>query len=241
LLMTWNEGALEADAAALASVFDESSANGANPKIWAENLVGGGGRLWLDLDYGAERRRVNILCVGDSITHGNDGNELCGTGKNGGWGNWRTGLMKKLAAAGYEPVAKGHRWDQSHDICGATMPDDWVSHAGAGGGRLWRGTIDQIENTLDQAGDLDFVLCKIGTNDMGAMQPAALFEVWTNLVWKVLRQKTSAKFIAGAVVDIAYNPTLNNRVVTYNSLVRNAIESGTFPAKRAYFADLYTA
>ena len=240
LLMTWNEDALTADAAALTAVFDASSANGANPKVWAENLSGGGGRLWLDLDYGAAKQRVNVLCVGDSITHGNDGNELCGTGKNGGWGNWRTGLMKKLAAAGYEPVAKGHRWDQSHDICGATMPDEWISHAGAGGGRLWRGTIDQIENTLDQAGDVDFVLCKIGTNDMGAMEPTALYEVWTNLVWKVLRQKTAAKFIAGAVVDIAYNPTLNNRVVAYNSLVRNAIESGTFPAKRAYFADLYT-
>ncbi len=240
LLMTWDEGALDLDEAALTAVFDASSANGANPKVWAENLTDGGGRLWLDLDYGAAKQRVNVLCVGDSITHGNDGNELCGTGKNGGWGNWRTGLMKKLAAAGYEPVAKGHRWDQSHDICGATMPDEWISHAGAGGGRLWRGTIDQIENTLDQAGDVDFVLCKIGTNDMGVMEPSALYEVWTNLVWKVLRQKTSAKFIAGAVVDIAYNQSLNNRVVAYNSLVSGAIANGTFPAKRVYFADLYT-
>ena len=240
LLMTWNGGSLDMDEVALTAVFDATSARGANPKVWAENLAGGGGRLWLDLDYGAPKSRVNVLCVGDSITHGNDGNELCGQGKNGGWGNWRTGLMKKLAAAGYEPVAKGHRWEESHDICGATMPDEWISHAGAGGQRLVRGTIDQIENTLDQAGDVDFVLCKIGTNDMGGTQPSALFKVWTNLVWKVLNQKPSAKFIAGAVVDIAYNPSLDARVVAYNALVSNAVANATFPARRVYFADLYT-
>ena len=44
---------------------------------------------------------MNVLPVGDSITHGSNAN----------YGNWRTGLMKKLAAAGYEPVAKGHRYD----------------------------------------------------------------------------------------------------------------------------------
>lgn len=240
LLMTWNGGSLDMDEVALTAVFDATSARGANPKVWAENLAGGGGRLWLDLDYGAPKSRVNVLCVGDSITHGNDGKELCGTGKNGGWGNWRTGLMKKLAAAGYEPVAKGHRWEESHDICGATMPDEWISHAGAGGQRLVRGTIDQIENTLDQAGDVDFVLCKIGTNDMGGMQPTSLFQVWSNLVWKVLDQKPAAKFIAGAVVDIAYNQSLNTRVVAYNALVSNAVANAVFPAKRVYFADLYT-
>ena len=240
LLMTWDAGQLEMDDAALTAVFDASSARGARPKVWAENLEGGGGRLWLDLDDGAPKQRVNVLCVGDSITHGNDGKELCGTGKNGGWGNWRTGLMKKLAAAGYEPVAKGHRWEESHDICGATMPDEWISHAGAGGQRLYRGTFDQIENTLDQAGDVDFVLCKIGTNDMGGMQPAALFQIWSNLVWKVLDQKPAAKFIAGAVVDIAYDPSRNTRVVAYNALVSNAVANAVFPAKRVYFADLYT-
>ena len=232
LLMTWNAGALDMDEAALTAVFDAASANGNNPKVWAENLEAGG-RLWLDLDYGAAKQRVNVLPVGDSITHG------------GAYGNWRTGLMKKLAAAGYEPVAKGYRYDQSADICGAAMPDEWVSHSGVSGQRLISsgggGTIDAIENLLDQAGDVDFVLVKLGTNDInsGNKTPAELFPVWSNLVCKVLAQKPTAKFIAGAVVDIA-DATKNARVIAYNTMMREAIEGGMFPAKRAYFADLYT-
>ena len=233
LLMTWDRGALDMDDAALTAVFDAASANGNNPKVWAENLANGG-RLWLDLDYGAPKQRVNVLPVGDSITHG------------GAYGNWRTGLMKKLAAAGYEPIAKGHRYDQSADICGAAMPDEWISHSGIGGQRLISGggggTIDAIENFLDQAGDVDFVLVKLGTNDInsGNRTPAELFPVWSNLVEKVLAQKPTAKFIAGAVVDIANNATKNERVIGYNTMMREAIEGGMFPAKRAYFADLYT-
>ena len=235
LLMTWDSGSLDMDAAALTDVFDAASANGTNPKVWAENLDGGGGRLWLDLDYGATKVRVNVLPVGDSITHGNDN----------GWGNWRTSLMKKLAAAGYEPIAKGHRFDQSHDICGATMPDEWINHSGIGAQRLitaggGAGTIDAIENFLDQSGDVDFVLCKLGTNDIcGNTQPETLYAAWTNLAWKILNQKPAVKLIAGAVVDID-NATWNPRVISYNSMVSNAIASAMFPTKRAYFADLYT-
>ena len=232
LLMTWDGGALDMDDAALTAVFDATSANGNNPKVWAEHLATGG-RLWLDLDYGAAKTRVNVLPVGDSITHG------------GTYGNWRTGLMKKLAAAGYEPIAKGHRYDQSADICGAAMPDEWISHSGIGGQRLISGggggTIDAIENFLDQAGDVDFVLVKLGTNDIsGNRTPGELFPVWSNLVVKVITQKPTAKFIAGAVVDMANDATKNAKVITYNTMMREAIEGGMFPAKRAYFADLYT-
>ena len=232
LLMTWDNGSLNMDDAALTALFDATSASGNNPKVWAENLAKGG-RLWLDLDYGAPKTRVNVLPVGDSITHG------------GAYGNWRTGLMKKLAAAGYEPIAKGHRYDQSADICGAAMPDEWISHSGIGGQRLISngggGTIDAIENFLDQAGDVDFVLVKLGTNDINGntQTPSTLFPAWSNLVMKVITQKPTAKFIAGAVVDIA-DAAKNAKVVTYNTMMREAIEGGMFPAKRVYFADLYT-
>ena len=235
LLMTWNNGSLDMDATSLNALFDTASAQGADVKVWAENLAQGG-RLWLDLNYSAPKERVNVLCVGDSITQGSDSS----------YGNWRTGLMKKLAAAGYAPVAKGHWKVHSADICGAVMPEEWVWHSGISGQRLVTknggGTIDAIENTLDQAGDVDFVLVKLCTNDINSNGATAeeLFPVWTNLVWKTLSQKPHAKFIAGAVVDIAYNADKDAQVVAYNTMMKNAIEGGMFPAKRAYFADLYT-
>ncbi len=235
LLMTWDNGSLDMDAAALNALFDTSSADGADVKVWAENLEHGG-RLWLDLDYAAPKKRVNVLCTGDSITQGSDST----------YGNWRVFLMKRLAAAGYAPVAKGHWKVESNDICGAVMPEEWVWHSGISGQRLVTkgggGTIDAIEAMLDCAGDVDFVLAKICTNDINSNGSTAeeLFPVWTNLVWKTLSQKPHAKFIAGAVVDIAYDAAKDAKVVAYNTAMKNAIEGGMFPAKRAYFADLYT-
>jgi hypothetical protein len=64
--------------------------------------------------------------------------------------------------------------------------------------------------------------------------------VWTNLVWKTLNRKPHAKFIAGAVVDIAYDAAKDAKVVAFNAAMSNAIANATFPTKRAYFADLYT-
>ena len=154
--------------------------------------------------------------------------------------------MKKLAAAGYAPVGKGHWKVHSADICGAVMPDEWVWHSGISGQRLVTkgggGTIDAIENMLDCAGDVDFVLVKLCTNDINSNGSTAeeLFPVWTNLVWKTLNQKPHAKFIAGAVVDIAYNEAKNTQVTNFNAKIKAATESGMFPAKRTYFADLYT-
>ena len=235
LLMTWDRGALEMDAATLNSLFDTTSANGADVKVWAENLASGG-RLWLDLNYSEPKERINVFCTGDSITQGS----------NSTYGNWRIFLMKRLAAAGYAPVAKGHWKIESNDICGAAMPEEWVWHSGISGQRLVTkgggGTIDAIDAMLDCAGDVDFVLAKICTNDINANNATAeeLFPVWTNLVWKTLNRKPHAKFIAGAVVDIAYTPAKDEQVVAFNVAMSNAIANATFPAKRAYFADLYT-
>ena len=166
LLMTWDNGSIDMTDAALNALFDTTSASGADVKVWVENLEQGG-RLWLDLNYGAVKQQVNVLCVGDSITHGSDST----------YGNWRVFLMKRLAADGYAPVAKGHRFDQSHDICGAAMPDEWIYHSGISGQRLVTlgggGTIDSIENFLDQAGDVDFVLVKLCTNDINSNNSTA--------------------------------------------------------------------
>lgn len=238
LLMTWNSGSLDMDAAALNAIFDTTSANGADVKVWAENLETGG-RLWLDLDYSAAKQHVNVLCVGDSITHGNSST----------FGNGRIFLMKKLAAEGYDPVAKGFRRDQSDDICGSVMPENWVRHAGISGQRLITvtggfGTLDNIEATLDQAGDVDFVFLLLGINDIyntSGLTAEWLFSGWQELVWKILNQKPHAKVVAGAVLDVVFHSARNQTVVSFNTMMRNAIEGDVFPANRVYFSDLYTA
>ena len=236
LLMTWDAQSLDMDSAALNAIFDASSASGTDVKVYAENLEGGGGRLWLDLDYSGAKTPLNVLCVGDSITQGNDST----------YGNWRTTLMKFLAAKGFAPVAKGFWTVQSHDICGAEMPVEWTSHAGISGQRIATVgaglTLDQIENTLDQAGDVDFILVKLGTNDIygGGNTAAVIFPYWKELANKILAQKPHAKLVAGAVVDIAFNATKDEQVLAFNTAVSNAIANAEFPAKRAYFADLYT-
>ena len=235
LLLTWDNGSMEMDAESLTAAFDASSASGTDVKVYAENFEGGGGRLWLDLDYSGAKTPLNVLCVGDSITQGSDST----------YGNWRTTLMKFLAAKGFAPVAKGFWTVQSHDICGAEMPVEWTSHAGIGGQRIATVgaglTLDQIENTLDQAGDVDFILVKLGTNDInGGNTASALFPYWKELADKILAQKPHAKLIAGAVVDIAYDSAKNAQVLAFNAAVSDAIANGEFPAKRAYFADLYT-
>ncbi len=222
-----------------AGAFDTASAQGRNPKMYVERLATGGGRLWLDLDYGADYPKVNILAIGDSITQGDYGT----------YGNWRVPLMKKVCAAGYTPWTKGYWTIQSQDINGQNQCPEWLNHAGISGQRIFTtsggaGTIDGIQPTLDQAGDVDFVLVKLGTNDINSNGTAApdLFVGWTNLVWQILDRKPHAKVIAGAVVDMAYDAAKDDKVKAFNALMKKAIEvDRLFPAKRVYFSDLYTA
>jgi len=236
LICYWNAGEIDLEAANAA--FDTTSAKGNNPRLYVDVLADGTHRLWLDLDADAAKTRLNILCVGDSITQGSYST----------YGNWRVPLMKKVEAAGYEAWSKGFWTIESQDINGIWINDAWNHHAGISAQRIQStsggaGTLDSIEATLDQAGNVDFVLIKLGTNDINSNGTTAenLFPLWTNLVWKTLNQKPHAKVIAGAVVDIAYNAAKDEIVKAFNAKVKQAIDGGMFPAKRVYFADLYTA
>ena len=234
LLFTWDHGSLEAGTD-LASLFDASSASGANPSVYEERLEKGG-RLWLDLDVAASLMPFRVLPVGDSITQGNQSS----------YGNWRIPLMKKLCAAGFDPTATGLWKIQSFDEAGAEMPEKWSWHSGVSGRRLITGTgggvLDAIEAELDQAGDVDVLLLKIGTNDINSDGTTAeeLYAAWLELVGKILAQ-SSCKVVCGAVVNIA-DEAKNAQVTAFNARIKAAIEDGTtFPAGRVYFADLYSA
>jgi len=232
LMFSWDEGTLDLDAAALAELFDASSAAGNSPLFTVEK-VGQGGRLWLDLDSTATYPTVRVMPVGDSITHG------------GGYGNWRIPLMKKLLAEGYSPVSTGMWLSQSADETGAPIPEEWKWHSGVGGRRLITngggGVLDSIENELVQAGNVDVLLLKIGTNDINGNGATAdeLFAAWKDCVNKILAQ-SECKVVAGAVVNIA-DTTKNAVVQSFNAKVKAAIEGGVvFPANRVFFADLYS-
>ncbi|MBR1587567.1 MAG: hypothetical protein IJ658_04495, partial [Kiritimatiellae bacterium] len=235
LLFTWDNGALEAGTD-LASLFDASSAAGASPSVYEEKLEGGGGRLWLDLDASAPCTPFRVMPVGDSITQGSETT----------YGNWRIPLMKKLCAAGLDPTSTGMWNIHSSDEAGAAMPEKWSWHSGVSGRRLITGTgggvLDAIEAELDQAGDVDVLLLKIGTNDINGDGTTAeeLYAAWLELVGKILAQ-SSCKIVCGAVVNIA-DEAKNAQVTNFNARIKAAIEDGTtFPAGRVYFADLYNA
>ena len=235
LLFTWDNGALE-PGTDLASLFDASSAAGASPSLYEEKLEGGGGRLWLDLDVTASYMPFRVMPVGDSITQGNQSS----------YGNWRIPLMKKLCAAGFDPTATGLWKIQSFDEAGAAMPEKWSWHSGVSGRRLITGSgggvLDAIETELDQAGDVDVLLLKIGTNDINSDGTTAedLYAAWLELIGKILAQ-SSCKIVCGAVVNIA-DEAKNAQVTAFNARIKAAIEDGTtFPAGRVYFADLYSA
>ncbi len=235
LMFYWDQGEIDLDA--VTAAFETSSAAGRNPKFTAEYYDNGKGRLWLDLDYGTVKPRINVLSMGDSITQGS----------NSSYGNWRVPLMKKICASGYEAWTKGYWIIESNDINNHPMPDAWIHHAGISGQRLRTlnggGTLDAIEATLDQAGNVDFVLAKLGTNDINSDGATAetLFPLWVEFVNRVLTLKPHAIFIAGALVDIAYDANKNAQVVAFNQMMKKAIEvDHLFPAKRVYFCDLYT-
>ncbi len=237
LLLTWDAGALEGPED-LTSLFDTTCAQATAARVWAERTESGGGRLWLDLDAETERPRLNVLALGDSTTQGS----------NAQWGNWRTLLMKRLEAAGYDVRAKGYWKTDSADICGATMPSNWVWHAGEGSQALITrsdrgGYLDAIENVLDQAGDVDVVFAMIGVNDINhyCTMPEVLYPAWTNFVGRILRQKPQAKVVAGSVLDMAGEFDKDELVRRYNALMAGAVAGDVFPTHRVAFADLYTA
>ncbi|MCQ2393359.1 MAG: SGNH/GDSL hydrolase family protein [Kiritimatiellae bacterium] len=223
--------------AAYANAFDTTTARGTNPKITIERRANGGAYIWLDLADGTVYPKMNILCMGDSITQGS----------NSSYGNWRTPLMKKLAAAGYTPWTKGFWTIESNDINNQPLPVEWTYHAGISGQHIetlagGAGTLDAVEVTLDQAGDVDFVLLMLGTNDINGYGTTGetLYPKWVELVKKILQQKPHAKVLAGAVVDMANNAAKDAEVVAFNSKMRAAIEGGVFPAGRVFYTDLYT-
>lgn len=237
LLLTWDAGTLQ-DPDVLTSLFDTTCTQATAVRVWAETTESGGGRLWLDLDAKAERPRLNVLALGDSTTQGSDAQ----------WGNWRTLLMKRLEAAGYDVRAKGYWKTDSADICGATMPSNWVWHAGEGSQALITrsdrgGYLDAIENVLDQAGDVDVVFAMIGVNDINhyCTRPEVLYPAWTNFVGRILRQKPQAKVVAGSVLDMAGEFDKDELVQRFNALMSGAVAGDVFPAHRVAFADLYTA
>ncbi len=235
LLCTFDRGQVVGPAN-LTDIFDASSAHASEARVWVETLADGSGRLWLDLDPAAGYKPVRVMCVGDSITHGSDSS----------YGNWRIPLMKKLCAAGFDPTATGFRCDQSLDEAGATMPEKWIWHSGVGGRRLISGNgggvQDALETEIDQAGDVDVLLLKIGTNDINSdgVTAETLFTAWTNTVMRMLNQ-SKCKIVAGAIVNIN-DATKNAKVTAFNAMIKAAIEGGQmFEPNRVFFADLYTA
>lgn len=203
-------------------------------------------------DYENSAKVIRIMPLGDSITDGTSKGDYYECNPN-----YRVPLMKKLAAKGYKPMAKGLRecaFDNRYatDSAGVVAPADYRWHSGVSGARVrtattsanrglnggWR---EAIETTLDAAGDVDIVTFKIGTNDMGS-QLGDIFAGWTNVVWRILNARPNVKIVCATITD--YDGRTDDD--TYNTMIKDQIAlapeaEGAFPAGRVFLADLNTA
>lgn len=202
-------------------------------------------------DYDEDAKEVSIMPMGDSITHGvNDGE------------NYRISLMEYLASIGYKPTTRGiyntANTGTAKNAAGVAGDAAWQYHS-AFSGMMCRtdqaeGWEDSIDVALDAAGEPDFVTFMIGSNDMndngnggvGNTSMDALFESWTNVVWKILRAKPNTRVICGTTTYASANKTtFNGRIDDFNTRIKAQIAKtegkDAFPAGRVFVADINAA
>lgn len=174
---------------------------------------------------------VRILPLGDSITEGSNNRA-----------NYRIPLCRKLEAAGIEVETLGFRTLKNVDGQPGEIPERWWKHTGISGQRARSGAgragyLESLEALLDQAGEPDVVIFKIGTNDiLRGTDADELFADWKTLVGRVLDECPSARLIVCTILDM---PGKTAVVDAYNAKIRAEVaRPGAFPANRVFLADL---
>ena len=199
-------------------------------------------------DWATAKKGVTILPIGDSITEGAN----VSSGAYTYTPNYRIPLWNKLAAAGYDVTSVGWLKTNPTDGAGVKAKEAWQSHSGRGGEKLlwWpesdsskvRGAVrESLEALLDQAGEPDVILLKIGTNDIihDNLAQDTYIASLTNVIWRALDYRPGAKIVVSTLVklDTTDRTTLTQ---SYNEEIRKFAGVGNvygFPADRVFVAD----
>lgn len=198
--------------------------------------------------WATAKKAVTILPIGDSITEG-------ANVSSGGYTytpNYRIPLWNKLAAAGYDVTSVGWLKTNHRDGAGVKAQEAWQSHSGRGGEKLlwWpesdsskvRGAVrESLEALLDQAGEPDVILLKIGTNDIihDSLAQGTYIASLTNVIWRALDYRPGARIVVSTLVKL--NTTeLTTLTESYNEEIRKFAGVSNvygFPADRVFVAD----
>lgn len=192
--------------------------------------------LKLDLAPSAAKRTVTVMPLGDSIT---EGTNIVGFGNP----NYRSFLLAKLAAMGYDVASTGFRRIKNMNAAGVFLPDAWSWHNGVSGQRLvsaparvgWR---DALEATLDASEIPDVITFKIGTNDQGT-DVDQLYAEWVAVMKRLVAARPSTKIVVGSIMNINGSTWQDG----WNAKLKEAVEQNLpdFPANQVFFADLNRA
>lgn len=167
---------------------------------------------------------ITILPLGDSITEGS--NDLA---------NYRVPLCRKLEERGHKVETVGFRTlknvDKTPGGAGKSVPERWWSHTGISGQRVWSdgfraGYLDSLDPLLDQAGEEDVIIFKIGTNDLLRNHPVdKTFEGFKVLLDKLLSERPKARIIVCTILEIpgkvAQVNDYNNRIKAHVATIKN--------------------
>ena len=202
-------------------------------------------------DYKTNAKEVTIAPFGDSITEG-----IWRSTYTDSCPNYRVPTMMTLEAWGYKPYTRGLRKVLtqsgnsqvygSTDAVGNHASANYQYHTGISAQRIftgntggsWRAGFNEgLEASLEQVGVTDVITLKIGTNDsLGGETAANMFEGWTNLVWRILRNRPTTQVVVMTPVKINKTGETNCaglRALINEYLAKSEAEGG-FPANRVF-------
>lgn len=175
---------------------------------------------------------ITILPLGDSITEGS--NDLA---------NYRVPLCRKLEERGHKVETVGFRTlknvDKTPGGAGKSVPERWWSHTGISGQRIWSdgfraGYLDSLDPLLDQAGEEDVIIFKIGTNDLMRNCPVEkAFEGFKTLLYKLMCERPKTRIIVCTILEM---PGKKAQVDDYNHRIKEFVAS--IKNNQVFLADL---
>ena len=172
---------------------------------------------------------LEIMPLGDSITDG----VIPGGSQTARWnaGGYRTDLWNRLSKSGLSVDFVG-----SLSTGPTTLADkDHEGHGGAG-----ISTIANLVNQWLKAQQPDIITLMIGTNDM--FDPAAgstTSSRLSTLIDQITNSSPNANLLVASIPPFS-NPSINQRVLAFNSALPDIVSSKSAQGKKVSFVDIFS-